>query len=83
MARLFITGFATQGSGVIGVVGFVHDAARDIYIGLTIDNIPIDTASSTSVRQQVQDGMVAAANAQLVASAVDLVLIASDVEYVC
>lgn len=83
MARLFITGFATQGPSVIGVVGFVHDAAQDIYIGLTIDNIPIDTASSTPVRQQVQDGMVVAANAQLVASNVPLTLIASDIEYVC
>lgn len=83
MARLFITGFHPQGDGVVGVEGFVSDKAAGVYSALTIDGIAFDTTSSTSGRQQIQDKMVAAANAQLISSNIPLSIIASDIEYIC
>jgi hypothetical protein len=82
MARYFITGFSGGSGGNFGVTGQLIDHSIEVDMGLSVDNIPTDPAASTSVRQQIQDGLVPALNAQL-PSYLELTLIASDIEFVC
>jgi hypothetical protein len=83
MARYFITGFSGGSGGNFGVTGQLIDHAIDVDLGLSVDSIPTDPTSSTSVRQQIQSGLVAALNAQVTAANIPLTLIATDIEFVC
>ena len=83
MARVFITGFYPSGSSAAGVQGWVEDKTINVHQTIDIPNIVVDGTQSTSVRQQIQDKLVDAVNANLAANNIQMTIIASDIEYVC
>jgi hypothetical protein len=83
MARYFITGFTGGSGGQFGVTGQLIDQSANVNTGLSVDYIQVDLASASTVRQQIEAQLVPALNEQLVSSSIDLILVDSDIEYVC
>ena len=83
MARYFIHSVFGGAGGFFSVNGQVLDKDADIDTGFSVDRLYVDPAVSTSARQQIQDQLVPAVNAQLANSQIPLVFIASDIEWVC
>ena len=84
MARLFVTGFEGVSTGVMSVKVTFDDPIAQGYQHFEIPNVPYNPASSTSVRQQIQDSLVPLVNARMFEVSMDqyATLIASDIEYV-
>lgn len=84
MAKLFITSFDPWQHSVAACRGFFQ--AGDVFIAIDLENVPFDPTISTSVRQQILDGIVDAANIKLVEYGPGvqshLPLIATDIEMI-
>jgi hypothetical protein len=83
MARYFITGIAGGTGGVFEVLGHLLDSESGQDITMSVVCPPISQNLATSARQQVQEQLVPSVNAQIAAMGIPLVLIASDIEWVC
>ena len=83
MARYFIHSVSGGAGGFFSVNGQVLDADAGVDTGFSVDRLFVDPALTASARQQIQDQLVPAVNAQLVNSQIPLVFIASDIEWVC